>query len=313
MDPRFIYPNAKTAICLVFRIARGFIRGIEEGTEFYQYPSLGYGGINQDFAPTVLYQVGRLIEDHGYEAGVYRNTGGRGSVSDVTGLPGITESPEEHKRVISFTRPVEPNLPPPDVFVHFRIAAFICGVGEIGYSKMLLTPQFGPMNRQAFIFTDAPLEADPLYDGPPICNRCKACVAQCPGHCISGEETVRVTVAGRELEWGKLDEWSCFAYYLGACQSSNPFLPPNPYPEYGHEQELLRGEKRVQADEFGAISRMVNSYYPPPTCGYNAPKCGGCLRACVASLERRDILTKSFVNRFRTQKPWKHGEERDEL
>jgi ferredoxin len=307
MDPRYIYPNAKSVIGMVFRIPRGYMRGLEEGTQFYQYPSMGYGAINEDFAPTVLYQVGRLIEDHGYEAGVYRNTGGRGSVSDLTGKPGITESPEEHKRAISFTQPASPDLPPPDVFFHFRIAAFICGWGEIGLSKLFLSPKFGPLNRQAFIFTDAPLEADPLYDGPPLCNKCKACIAQCQGHCLSKTDMVSITVAGRTIEWAHLDEWGCFAYYIGANRSSNPFLPQEPYPGYAHQEALLSGEKRIEADEYGTVYRMVNQYYPPPTNGYNPPKCGGCLRACIASLEQRHVLQNSFANPFRTAKPWRVG------
>ena len=78
MDPRFIFPEAKSVIGMVFRIPRGVQRGIEEGTQFYQYPSMAYGGINEIFAPSVLYQVGQLIEDEGYEAFIYRNTGARG-------------------------------------------------------------------------------------------------------------------------------------------------------------------------------------------------------------------------------------------
>ena len=53
MDPRFIFPEAKSVIGMVFRIPRGVQRGIEEGTQFYQYPSMAYGGINEIFAPSV--------------------------------------------------------------------------------------------------------------------------------------------------------------------------------------------------------------------------------------------------------------------
>ena len=74
MNPQFLFPEAKSCIGFVFRIPRGVQRGIEEGTQFYQYPSMAYGGINEIFAPAVLYQVGRVIEDEGYEAFVYRNT-----------------------------------------------------------------------------------------------------------------------------------------------------------------------------------------------------------------------------------------------
>ena len=120
MDPRNIFPGAKSVIGFVFRIPRGVQRGIEEGTQFYQYPSMAYGGINEIFAPAVLHHVGRIIEDEGYEAVVYRNTGARGIVSDMDGSPGNTLSPEEqiesvkhikkktaHHRSVQFTREAE--------------------------------------------------------------------------------------------------------------------------------------------------------------------------------------------------------------
>ena len=71
MDPRAIFPEARTVIGMAFRIPRGVQQGIEQGTQFYQYPSMAYGGINEIFAPAVLYHVGKMIEDHGYEAAVY--------------------------------------------------------------------------------------------------------------------------------------------------------------------------------------------------------------------------------------------------
>ena len=47
MDPRFVFPDARALIGLAFRIPRGYLRGIEEGTHFYQYPSMGYANINE--------------------------------------------------------------------------------------------------------------------------------------------------------------------------------------------------------------------------------------------------------------------------
>ena len=47
MNPKFLFPEAKSIIGFVFRIPRGVQRGIEEGTQFYQYPSMAYGGINE--------------------------------------------------------------------------------------------------------------------------------------------------------------------------------------------------------------------------------------------------------------------------
>lgn len=174
MDPRYIFPEAKSVVGMVFRIPRGVQRGIEEGTQFYQYPSMAYGGINEIYAPAVLYHVGKLIEDYGYEAAVYRNTGARGCVSDMDGTPGNTLSPEEqiqvmeqakkktdHHRTVQYTRAAREGQVAPDLQFHFRLAGVACGLGEMGWSKMFLTPEFGPLQRLAFLFTDAPLEPDP--------------------------------------------------------------------------------------------------------------------------------------------------------
>lgn len=155
MNPMFLFPEAKSMIGFVFRIPRGVQRGIEEGTQFYQYPSMAYGGINEIFAPAVLYQVGKYIESEGYEAFVYRNTGARGSVSDMDGSPGNTLSPEEqievnenaktstaHHRSVQFTRPTRSDNVAPDLQFHFRLAAVACGLGEIGYIPV--TGRFEP-------------------------------------------------------------------------------------------------------------------------------------------------------------------------
>ena len=99
MNPKFLFPEAKSVIGFVFRIPRGVQRGIEEGTQFYQYPSMAYGGINEILAPAVLYQVGKVIEDEGYEAFTYRNTGARSAMSDMDGSYGKTLSPEEQIEV----------------------------------------------------------------------------------------------------------------------------------------------------------------------------------------------------------------------
>lgn len=317
MDPRFLAPRAKSIIGMVFRIPRGYLRGCEEGTQFFQYPSMGYAGINEIYAPAVLYNTARFIEDNGYEGIVYRNTGGRGAVSDMTGKPGREESPELHredaggsdsspnKRSLD-AHPAAEGLPAPDVFIHFRLAAYICGLGEIGYSKMLLTPRFGPLNRQAFILTDAELEPDPIYDGPKLCNECMACVAACPGQCISKNERVHVEIAGHRISWGKLDEWKCFAYYIGANRKSNPFLPGDAFNNIRDGDLIMRGRKgTISPEEYPAVNAAVNRYYPGETAGYNPPKCGGCLRACLCSMERRGVLSMKSKHKFRERTPWK--------
>ncbi|NLD87487.1 MAG: hypothetical protein GX633_04440 [Clostridiales bacterium] len=318
MNPKFLFPEAKSIIGMAFRIPRGVQRGIEEGTQFYQYPSMAYGGINEIYAPSVLYHVGKVIENEGYEAMLYRNTGARGVVSDMDGSLGNTLSPEEqieiseraktetaHHRTVQFTRPAREDSVAPDLQFHFRLAAVACGLGEMGWSKMFLTPQFGPLQRLAFIFTDAPLEPDPLYDGPPLCRRCMACVRQCPGGCLSDKESIKVSVGGKECEWGKLDEWKCYAFYTHGGRYYNPFVPKEVF-DKNEDGALDVLEGKAEADEVQIMNVYTAlSKYFPSWVGYNMAKCGGCIRACVSMLERKgSCMEGRFKEPLRTGKPW---------
>ena len=319
MDPRRLFPEARSVIGLVFRIPRGVQQGIEQGTQFYQYPSMAYGGINEIFAPSVLYRLGQFIEDHGYEAMVYRNTGARGIVSDMDGSPGNTISPEEqivvseqaktkaaHHRSVQFSRPTREDTSAPDLQFHFRLAGVACGLGEIGLSKMFLTKEFGPLQRLAFLFTDAPLEPDPLYDGEPLCRRCGACIRECPGQCLSATERVTVYVGGKKCEWAALDEWKCYAFYTHGGRYYNPFVPKAVFDENKDGMLDVR-EGKAKADETGVtnVYTALEQYFPTWV-GYNMARCGGCIRACVSMLEKKGgCMEGRFKEPLRTGKPWK--------
>jgi len=291
-DPRHIFPDAKSIIGLGFRIHRGLLRGIEEGTYFAGYAGMGYANINDVYAPMVLREVGNWLEDHGYEAVLYQNT----SVRLGCGVG----------------KAVAPGKPKPDVFLHFRIAAVVCGMGEIGYSKVFLSPEFGPRQRLAFILTDAPLEPDPIFEGG-LCDRCMRCVKECPAQAISDTRTVKVTVAGKELEWGELDQRKCSAVYQAGTPEYSPFLSD----EIASVIRSVIGAPQEDGDE-GLTSYTGNiwtclkeklpycrnawdSYHHPSAIG----GARGCIRACMIHLEEQGKLKNVFKNAFRTRKPWR--------
>jgi len=90
MDPRYIFPEAKAIIGFGFRIPRGCFRGIEEGTYFAAYPSMGYAGINLVYAPSVLREVVCMIENEGYEAVPIQNMVIQSSVDILQGKKEIS-------------------------------------------------------------------------------------------------------------------------------------------------------------------------------------------------------------------------------
>ncbi len=280
MDPRYIMPEAKSCIALGFRVLRGSLRGIEEGTFFSNYSSMGYGAITYIFMPTAVVNLCRYIEDHGYEAFPM------GHQSDWRAID------NEGRFRNGFSKPVAPGLPAPDIMVHLRIAGYLCGLGEIGWSKMLLTPEFGPAQRVGLIFTELELDYDPIYDGPQLCNKCMACVRHCPGGAISADKSIKTTAGGHELEWGEIDCDKCDVAFRGALEVDDPSQGSNKY---------LPGNNAFRPNH-------ISPFYTAPPKVYGAGKAicgaGGCTRACLASLEARGVLKKQMKKPFRRKKPW---------
>lgn len=259
-DPRYIFPDAKSMIVLGYRIPRGTLRGVEEGTYFTSYPSMGYAGINWVYGPMVLWKLSRFIEDEGYEAV---------PIANINGAEAVNISSGNFK--MNWSIPVSPDKPYPDVLVNFRIAAFCAGLGEIGYSRIFLTPEFGPLQRFNIMLTDAPLEPDPLYNGPKLCDGCKSCVRNCPGGALNGNKSVKLTIAGRTVEFADFDYQKCLKGMSGGVNNgSSPFI--------------------------GKFPRFY---------GYGSPEGGkGCLRACLKHLESKGVLTRKFHGKFQRGKMW---------
>jgi epoxyqueuosine reductase QueG len=70
------------------------------------------------------------------------------------------------------------------IFSH-KMAAHLAGLGWIGKSCLLITPEAGPIARWITVLTDAPL----TVAGSPMkerCGSCRECVDACPAHAFTG-------------------------------------------------------------------------------------------------------------------------------
>jgi len=90
-------------------------------------------------------------------------------------------------------------------------AAAAAGLGEIGYNGLLLTPEFGPRQRFCTLFTDAPLVPSPLYDGPPLCDRCFLCVEHCRTNALEDEldGECEVRIEHKVMRYANKNIWRC--------------------------------------------------------------------------------------------------------
>jgi len=281
MDPRYAMPEAKSMIVMGHRIMRGSLRGPEEGTFFGTYSAMGYGYINQHIIPWTARHVARAIEDEGYEAmpiGFHFNWAATNS-TDGSFRGGAPHS-----------KPVREGLPAPDVFMSMRVAAYLAGLGEFGYSKVFLNPVYGPRVRYGCVMTDLELEPDPVMKPGTLCNRCMACVRECPGKSISGVRTVKVRLGGYDVEWGELDELSCRDAFRGAAEAP----------------EGMKGNYLDGRDD--AMPSHISPFYHKPfnIFEHGESICGGrgCVRACMISLEKRGVLQNKFHEPFRRRPNW---------
>jgi ferredoxin len=280
-DPRYIFPEAKSCIVLAFRIPRGYLRGIEEGTYFSAYTSMGYAGINEVYAPMVLREICCYLEDFGKEAVPLPN---------IYLRPSVYCDKEPGDPAVSI--PVREGLPAPDVMIDMRVAAYLAGMGEFGWSKVFLTPEFGPLQRFVALITDAELEPDPIFEGH-ICDRCKSCVRMCTGQAISKDESEKIILAGHEVEFAKIDLKRCSVYYRGGDPQFNPFLETGTKEE--EYNDLWFGspvlEKKTGIDLYNRHGSALEG-------------ARGCMRECYIHLEKTGRLKKKFDTPFRKRKPW---------
>ena len=289
MDPRNIMPKARSVVVFLKRILRGTHRGVDEGTHWPSYHIYSYAGLNHMLG-VANYRLARFIEQHGH---------------DATSLSAIATQREFGPAA----PPPGPGLPAREVVVHHRIAATLAGLGEMGWSKVFMTREFGPRQRLSVLLTDAELEPDPIETGV-LCDRCKRCVAECPAGAISADESVAIEVEGHRIEWNDLDLGKCKLTHFGLNKRSGPFFAkrfPGVHMAVG-EQEVTWLEAwdlgRAMFPTMPALQAL--SAHPVAACGAR-----GCIVGCMKHVEKKETVGNTFNTGpvFSEDAPWSLGEE----
>jgi len=155
-----------------------------------------------------------------------------------------------------------------------RHAAVAAGLGELGWNRLLITPQFGAYQRLISVITNAPLAGDPMYEGPPLCDREKCgdkCMENCPVNAFVGEVSCRI--GGREFRYSGLDQlkcrWAVAGLYRGTGSITHIDIPENPTRKDLAEALKKRDIRDNQMFIFG-----------------NVNFCGRCLHVCPSAKYR---------------------------
>lgn len=283
MHPKLIMPEVKSVVVFTRRILRGCYRGIERGTHWPSYQVFAYAGLTK-LIHQGNYQLGRFIEDRGFEAvpvppaATLKEAGPRGPI------------PAGGKY-------------PRNINISVRIAAVMAGLGEMGWSKVLLTKDFGPRQRIGVILTDAELEPDVIKIGN-ICDHCKLCVRDCPGKAIDKDKSVTIIAGGQHWECNDLNLGRCKLTHFGLNRATSPHFVKN-FPGIVLPMDE-QGNTWVEGWNFGhALFEALPTYkafsaYPIAICGAR-----GCIISCMNHLEKRKRIRNLFKRHFTDTQPWR--------
>jgi epoxyqueuosine reductase len=237
--PTDYLPTARSVVVLAAKIPDAVIevagRYDDPGKTLGPYMWYGYPILNWDLS-SVASRVAKFLEAHGF----------KGLPFPPTGL------------LYKFGNRAD--------FSH-RHAAVAAGLGEFGWSGLLLTPRFGPRQRLVSIVTDAPLEPSPLYDGPRLCrpDSCgRACVKACPTGAMTGQVTLEI--GGKTFEYARLHTVKC----------------KWPFAEEGFRRTKVAMPEDPTEEDFRAVLSATTPH--PFDAALNqftfVPQCGACIFSC---------------------------------
>jgi epoxyqueuosine reductase QueG len=176
--------------------------------------------------------------------------------------------------------------------ISHRHAAVAAGLGVLGLNGLLLTPEFGTMQRLVTVLTSAELEPTPLYEGPGLCrpDLCgMKCVRICPAKAFSEENRQSCSIGDKTFTYSTHDNIRCSYAIHGMIKGdggrSEIVIPEGPG-NISHLAQELRGKNIHPFDR-----AMLNNCFGI-ICG---DFCGKCLHQCPAKeLSKRDLEDYDF-------------------
>ena len=259
--PQNIFPQAKTLIAVAIPQLRSTLKTVEEGTYWQAYNVSSYYYLNDVFAPHMLRKISLALEEEGY-----------------MGLPVHNPFYENMGRKVR-----KEHVVGPDAIISLRIAGVAAGLGEFGYHKLLLTPEFGPRQRVFVVLTDAELEPTPLYRGK-VCDECMLCVKGCQANAIGAERNVTIKIDDVEFAHAPLDTTACHNIHRqGVDPRYNPF----------------RAEDDHSGDMYPFGEAIMKRFC-------NLSVCAGrsCIRSCLDHLEKTGRISSQFKTPMIDKERW---------
>lgn len=264
--PTDILPNARSVVVMGVKLPMGAVQAIfrahEDGLRHLQciYGTHGYSVTPNYHLKFASYRMARFLEKKGF------------ITTPLPSGPGGGGAPFSH-----------------------RHAAVAAGLGEFGWSSIIVTPDAGPRVRFVSTITMAEIEPDPFYDGQRLCDKstCNVCMAVCPSKAISAKEAKHVEMGGRSFEYGVVNFAKCRICSEGLTTKSLGYKDL-PIPENPTMADIDKAREQIDPRQLLEVTVPVDrvTWY-----------CGKCLAYCPigkkggeeeAQLHRKDTVRSTF-------------------
>ncbi len=246
-------PTARAVIVVGSKIPEGSVENWVRTPSSYQY--YGYALLNKELGHA-CYHISKLVEKEGYRCFPIVPTG--------------HSKDWDHKKQLG-------------EFSH-RHAAVAAGLGEFGYNRLVITPQYGNRVRFCSIITEAPLPSDEMYEGPPLCDRCKKCIKACPTNCLDETNPLTCVIGKKRYEYAKLYHFRCFSTLLGLAPGSGAGLDI-PFPKKKGELSQLGFLKRYIKAAIIRFQKFIYIREQQSAVDW-FEFCGRCLHVCDRPTDR---------------------------
>jgi len=162
------------------------------------------------------------------------------------------------------------------------IEAVAAGLGEIGQSAALLTPEFGPHQRSIVIITDAELTYNKVYSGPKLCKKCGNCVVRCPMNVLNKNAYFDIKIGEKTIKYPRIERHRCdWAKQYSLNPAAGPGL-------LGVTTNVSAPDRKITIEDIAKACREKDPIMKCRTCILEQ-----CLRYCPASLvgsERKEVF-----------------------
>ncbi len=150
------------------------------------------------------------------------------------------------------------------------LEAVAAGLGQIGAHGALLTPEYGPHQRQIALITNAELPVNAVYQGEDLCTHCGTCHTLCPMTAFE-PNTFDVHVDGAIVKMPVIERHRCdWSKRYGLCGKEGPAL-------IGNKTDVAPPQSRIRIEDLAAACEQKDPVMKRRTCILEA-----CLRHCKA-------------------------------